>query len=121
VNARLSPHDLRQSFAKLVHKGRAALEQIQFSLALGHVSILTTEKYWGAPEPTDAPSDHLGIHGIGESKNGAERKMRCRISSPDHGQPIRHPPPEGDGFLRAILFLIVFWRQALPMSQQLAQ
>ena len=41
----LAPHDLRRTFAKLAHKGRAALEQIQ--LSLGHASIVTTERYLG--------------------------------------------------------------------------
>jgi len=36
-----APHDLRRTFAKLAHKGRAALEQIQ--LSLGHATILTTK------------------------------------------------------------------------------
>jgi len=42
----IAPHDLRRSFAKLAHKGRAALEQIQ--LSLGHASIQTTERYLAA-------------------------------------------------------------------------
>jgi len=41
----IAPHDLRRTFAKLAHKGRAALEQIQ--LSLGHASIQTTERYLG--------------------------------------------------------------------------
>ena len=61
----ISPHDLRRSFAKLAHKGRAALEQIQISL--GHESIVTTEKYLGVRQDLiDAPCDHLGIHPDGE-------------------------------------------------------
>jgi site-specific recombinase XerD len=57
----ISPHDLRRSFANLAHKGRAALEQIQFSL--GHESILTTERYLGVRQDlSDSPCDHLGIH-----------------------------------------------------------
>jgi site-specific recombinase XerD len=56
----LAPHDLRRTFAKLAHKGRAALEQIQ--LSLGHASITTTERYLGVRRDlTDAPCDHLGI------------------------------------------------------------
>jgi integrase len=56
----LAPHDLRRTFAKLAHKGRAALEQIQ--LSLGHASITTTERYLGVRQDlTDAPCDHLGI------------------------------------------------------------
>lgn len=58
VNVR--PHDLRRSFAKLAHKGDAALEQIQFSL--GHSSVKTTERYVGAEQALhDAPCDRLGL------------------------------------------------------------
>ncbi|MBV9506489.1 MAG: site-specific integrase [Acidobacteriia bacterium] len=32
-----APHDVRRTFAKLAHKGKAPLEQIQ--LSLGHASI----------------------------------------------------------------------------------
>lgn len=39
------PHDLRRTFAKLAHKGKAPLEQIQ--LSLGHSSVQTTERYLG--------------------------------------------------------------------------
>ena len=42
IGVRIAPHDLRRAFAKLAHKGRAAVEQIQ--LSLGHASLLTTEK-----------------------------------------------------------------------------
>jgi integrase len=56
----LAPHDLRRTFAKLAHKGRAALEQIQ--LSLGHASIVTTERYLGVRQDLhDAPCDRLGI------------------------------------------------------------
>jgi integrase len=56
----IAPHDLRRTFAKLAHKGRAALEQIQ--LSLGHASIQTTERYLGIRQDfNDAPCDHLGI------------------------------------------------------------
>jgi site-specific recombinase XerD len=61
LGMRLAPHDLRRSYAKLAHKGRAALEQIQISL--GHASIVTTERYLGVRQDlVDAPCDHLGIH-----------------------------------------------------------
>jgi integrase len=57
---RLAPHDLRRTFAKLAHQGRAGLEQIQ--LSLGHASIQTTERYLGCEQNMDdAPCDHLGI------------------------------------------------------------
>ena len=56
----IAPHDLRRTFAKLAHKGHAAIEQIQISL--GHSSIQTTERYLGIEQDlTDAPCDHLGI------------------------------------------------------------
>ena len=60
MNVTISPHDLRRSFARLAHKGHAALEQIQFSL--GHESVVTTEAYLGVRQDlADAPCDHLGI------------------------------------------------------------
>lgn len=56
----IGPHDLRRTFAKLAHKGHAALEQIQ--LSLGHASIQTTERYLGVRQDlSDAPCDHLGL------------------------------------------------------------
>lgn len=56
----LAAHDLRRTFAKLAHKGGAALEQIQ--LSLGHASLRTTERYLGVTQNlTDAPCDHLGL------------------------------------------------------------
>jgi len=60
IGLQLAPHDLRRTFAKLAHKGHAALEQIQISL--GHASIQTTERYLGIEQDlTDAPCDHLGL------------------------------------------------------------
>jgi integrase len=56
----IAPHDLRRTFAKLAHRGRSAIEQIQ--LSLGHQSIVTTERYLGVQQDlTDAPCDHLGL------------------------------------------------------------
>lgn len=56
----VAPHDLRRTFAKLAHKGGAAIDQIQ--LSLGHESIQTTEQYLGVEQDlTDAPCDHLGL------------------------------------------------------------
>ena len=60
LGLRVAPHDLRRTFAKLAHRGKAPLEQIQ--LSLGHESILTTERYLGMRQSLiDAPCDHLGI------------------------------------------------------------
>ena len=59
---RITPHDLRRTFAKLAHLGRAPLEQIQISL--GHASIQTTERYLGLKQNLhDAPCDRLGLAG----------------------------------------------------------
>ena len=56
----IAPHDLRRTFAKLAHRGRAPLEQIQ--LSLGHASIQTTERYLGVRQDFhDAPCDRLGV------------------------------------------------------------
>lgn len=56
----VAAHDLRRTFAKLAHKGGAALEQIQ--LTLGHASIQTTERYLGVEQRLDvAPCDVLGL------------------------------------------------------------
>ena len=60
--AKITPHDLRRTFAKLAHLGRAPLEQIQISL--GHASIQTTERYLGLRQNLhDAPCDRLGLVG----------------------------------------------------------
>jgi integrase len=64
MGLRFAPHDARRRFAKLAHRGRAALEQIQ--LTLGHASIQTTERYLGVRQDlSDAPCDHLGLE-LGE-------------------------------------------------------
>jgi len=56
----VAAHDLRRTFAKLAHKGGAALDQIQ--LTLGHSSIRTTEQYLGIEQDlTQAPCDVLGL------------------------------------------------------------
>jgi len=56
----VAAHDLRRTFAKLAHKGGAALDQIQ--LTLGHSSIRTTEQYLGVEQNlTQAPCDVLGL------------------------------------------------------------
>jgi site-specific recombinase XerD len=61
IEAGIAPHDLRRTFAKLAHRGRAPLEQIQ--LSLGHSSVQTTERYLGVRQDlADAPCDHLGLN-----------------------------------------------------------
>lgn len=57
---RIAPHDLRRTYAKLAHKGGAAIEQI--SLNLGHGSVTTTEKYLGVDLDFEhAPSDYIDL------------------------------------------------------------
>lgn len=54
------PHDLRRTFAKLAHKGKAGVDQIQ--LSLGHASMQTTERYLGVDQDLhSAPCDALGL------------------------------------------------------------
>jgi integrase len=50
----LAPHDLRRTCAKLCHASGGELEQIQF--LLGHVSVLTTERYLGCKQNLEDPS-----------------------------------------------------------------
>jgi site-specific recombinase XerD len=61
--AKLAPHDLRRSCARLCHDSGGELEQIQF--LLGHVSVQTTEKYLGCKQRfREAVNDRLGIEPV---------------------------------------------------------
>lgn len=56
----IHPHDLRRTFARLVHKARAPLDQIKETL--GHTSMQTTEIYIGSQQNlAQAPCDLLDI------------------------------------------------------------
>jgi site-specific recombinase XerD len=58
--ARLAPHDLRRTCARLCHQAGGELEQIQF--LLGHVSIETTERYLGCKQRfLNAVNDAIGL------------------------------------------------------------
>jgi site-specific recombinase XerD len=46
--AKLAPHDLRRTCARLCHTSGGELDQIQF--LLGHVSVQTTERYLGCKQ-----------------------------------------------------------------------
>jgi site-specific recombinase XerD len=60
IGAKVAPHDLRRTYAKLAHKGGAMLDQIQ--LSLGHASLMTTERYLGVKQDLhDAPCDYLHL------------------------------------------------------------
>jgi len=55
----LAPHDLRRTCAKPCHADGGELEQIQF--LLGHVSVLTTERYLGCKQNLEEPvNDRFG-------------------------------------------------------------
>jgi site-specific recombinase XerD len=58
--AKLAPHDLRRTCAKLCQASGGELEQIQF--LLGHVSVQTTERYLGSKQRIRcAVNDRIGI------------------------------------------------------------
>ena len=58
--AKLAPHDLRRSCARLCRASGGELEQIQF--LLGHVSVQTTERYLGCTQRiSSALNDRIGI------------------------------------------------------------
>src|ERR1700737_4207194 len=58
--AKLAPHDLRRTCARLCHGSGGELEQIQF--LLGHVSVQTTERYLGCKQRIrSAVNDRIGI------------------------------------------------------------
>jgi integrase len=58
--AKLAPHDLRRTCARLCHLAGGELDQFQF--LLGHVSIQTTERYLGCKQKLrHAVNDRLGI------------------------------------------------------------
>jgi site-specific recombinase XerD len=55
----VAPHDLRRTCARLCHVNGGELEQIQF--LLGHVSVLTTERYLGCKQNLEEPvNDRFG-------------------------------------------------------------
>jgi site-specific recombinase XerD len=58
--ARIAPHDLRRSCARLCYAAGGEVEQIQF--LLDHVSVQTTEKYLGSKQRLrEAVNDRIGI------------------------------------------------------------
>lgn len=54
VIQRLSPHDLRRSFAQQARRGKADLEQI--STTLGHANLVTTQRYLGISLDLENPA-----------------------------------------------------------------
>ena len=63
--AKLAPHDLRRTCARLCHLAGGELDQIQF--LLGHLSVQTTERYLGCKQRLRcAVNDRLGIEPDGD-------------------------------------------------------
>jgi integrase len=61
--AKLAPHDLRRTCARLCHTSGGELDQIQF--LLGHVSVQTAERYLGCKQRIrSAVNDRIGIEPI---------------------------------------------------------
>jgi site-specific recombinase XerD len=67
--AKLAPHDLRRTCARLCHVEGGELEQIQF--LLGHVSVQTTEQYLGCRQRLkNAVNDCIGIEPEEDGRGG---------------------------------------------------
>ena len=61
--AKLAPHDLRRTCARLCHASEGELEQIQF--LLGHVSVQTIERYLGCKQRIrSAVNDRMGAESL---------------------------------------------------------
>jgi hypothetical protein len=61
--AKLVPHDLLRTCARLGHASGDELEQIQF--LLGYISVQTTERYLGCRQRIrSAVNDRIGIEPI---------------------------------------------------------
>ena len=102
---RITPHDLRRTFAKLAHKGRAPLEQIQITLV--HASIQITERYLGLSQNLhDAPCDRLGLVGW-EGWGGARRVLPGVPSRNGKNRTLRRMAVSGGVGLKYTLA----WRQ----------
>jgi site-specific recombinase XerD len=66
---RLAPHDLLRTCARLYHESGGELEQIQF--LLGHVSVLTTERYLGCKQrQRKAVNDKIGLETFRSTPDG---------------------------------------------------
>ncbi len=90
--AKLAPHDLRRSCARLCHMAGGEMEQIQF--LLGHVSVETTEKYLGSKQRIHgAVNDWIGIEpriadGLSRAVSRLEQSRRAADAARSGCQPI---------------------------------
>ena len=80
--AKLAPHDLRRTCARLCHEAGGELEQIQF--LLGHVSVETTERYLGCKQKLHhAVNDTIGLEPASNSYDcGTAPESRLVAVSP---------------------------------------
>ena len=73
--AKLAPHDLRRTCARLCHEAGGELEQIQF--LLGHVSVQTTEHYLGCKQRLrEAVNDNIGLEPIEVAESISSNECR---------------------------------------------
>jgi integrase len=78
--AKLAPHDLRRTCARLCHASGGELEQIQF--LWGHVSVQSIERYLGCKQRIrSAVNDCMASSRILEL--GARLWKGCRLSGSD--------------------------------------
>src|SRR6266481_2155184 len=88
--AKLAPHDLRRTCARLCHASGGELEQSQF--LLGHISVQTTERYLGCKQRIrSAVNDHIGIEpnpcdcgGVADHPGvvSCRPQSKCRVRPP---------------------------------------
>ena len=80
--AKLAPHDLRRTCARLCHEAGGELEQIQF--LLGHVSVEMTERYLGCKQRLrQAVNDNIGLEPASNSYDcGTVANLRFVAVSP---------------------------------------
>ena len=87
---KLAPHDMRRTCAKLCRK-RGGDEQIKF--LLGHASIQTTERYFGAEQDfVSAVNDNLGLERSLLLCNSLLSAVRWKIGKISGSEPLETEP-----------------------------
>ena len=83
--AKLAPHDLRRTCARLCHASGGELEQIQF--LLGHVSVQTTERYLGCKQRIrSAVNDRIGsgrTRPVGQARTPPVPTLPAKANTPE--------------------------------------
>jgi hypothetical protein len=75
----LAPHDLRRTCARLCHVNGGELEQIQF--LLGHVSVLTPERYLGCKQNLEEPVTIASVVSLFERPWNYGNSQFCKSSA----------------------------------------